>query len=254
MACLELLRGSAITQEFPPHWHDEVYLSATLSGTSFLDCRGASLHIRPGTLAIVAPGDVHANRKVGCSFRCFFLGFAALRDALEQFIERSTPALGFRSGLIDDRRTLRHFLLLHRALEDAEPGLQTDACAFSFFHRLAARHGSSSVPLPRLGNEDLAVHRTRQFLEERYAEPVSLHELARLTGLSAWHLNRSFRRKIGMPPHEYQLQVRIVKAKSLLRLGRSISETAALVGFVDQSHFTRHFKRSVGVTPGQFRR
>jgi AraC-like DNA-binding protein len=55
-----------------------------------------------------------------------------------------------------------------------------------------------------------------------------------------------------MPPHEYQVQVRIMKAKTFLRLGRSISETASLVGFVDQSHFTRHFKRLVGITPGKF--
>src|SRR5262249_16287688 len=101
-------------------------------------------------------------------------------------------------------------------------------------------------------NEDLAVRRTRQFLEEHYAERVSLLELARLTGLSAYHLNRSFCRKIGMPPHEYQLQTRILRAKAFLRRGRSVSETAALVGFADQSHFTRHFKRSVGVTPGKF--
>jgi AraC-like DNA-binding protein len=83
---------------------------------------------------------------------------------------------------------------------------------------------------------------------------VSLQQLARLTGLSAYHLNRSFCRKLGMPPHEYQVQARIVKAKVLLRQGRSISETASLVGFVDQSHFTRHFKRSVGITPGRFLR
>jgi AraC-like DNA-binding protein len=109
-----------------------------------------------------------------------------------------------------------------------------------------------AIPVPRNGNEDFAIRRTKRFLDEHYAERVSLHELARLVGLSAYHLNRTFRRKIGMPPHEYQVQVRIIKAKSFLRLGRSISETVSLVGFVDQSHFTRHFKRSVGVTPGKF--
>ena len=108
--------------------------------------------------------------------------------------------------------------------------------------------------MPREGNESFAVQQTKRFLDEHYAERVSLVQLAQLMGLSAYHLNRSFRRKFGMPPHEYQLQLRILKAKSFLRLGRAISETALLVGFADQSHFTRHFKRSVGVTPGKFPR
>jgi AraC-like DNA-binding protein len=250
---IELLRGSQITQEYPSHWHDEIYLSATLSGKSYLDYGGCSLETPRGTLALVAPGDIHANQKIDCTFRCLFIEFHALKNSVEQFIERNIPEIGFRSGLIENHRTIRRFLQFHRSLEKSEPGLEREDLALSFLHELAARHATPGIPLSRNGNEDIAVRRTRQFLDEHYAERVSLHELAALMRLSACHLNRSFRRKIGMPPHEYQLQVRILKAKSFLRRGRSISETASLVGFVDQSHFTRHFKRSVGVTPGKFR-
>jgi AraC-like DNA-binding protein len=104
----------------------------------------------------------------------------------------------------------------------------------------------------RDGNEDFAVQRTRRFLDEHYAESVSLLDLARLTGLSPYYLHRSFCRKIGMPPHAYQVQVRVTRARSLLRRGRTISDAASSAGFVDQSHFSRHFKRLTGVTPGQF--
>jgi AraC-like DNA-binding protein len=251
---IELLRGVDVTQEYPRHWHEEVYLCATLGGTSYLDCRGTSLLTRPGTLAMVAPGDIHANRKIGCSFRCIFMEFRALQNAVEQFMDRNVHELSFRTGLIEDQRTRRRFLTVHHSLEDDEPGLGRDDFAFSFLHELAVRHSTASIPLPRNGNEDFAVRRTKQLLDERYAERLSLHELARLMELCAYHLNRSFCQKVGMPPHEYQVQVRIMKAKSFLRLGRSISETALLVGFVDQSHFTRHFKRFVGVTPGKFLR
>jgi AraC-like DNA-binding protein len=208
----------------------------------------------PGTLALVAPGDVHANRKTACTFRCMLLESRALQAALERFMECSLPDFCFRSELIEDRRSLSSFLRLHCALEGDQPRLERDYSAFSFMHELVARHSTANVPAPRDGNEDFAVRRTRRFLDEHYDQRISLQQLAKLMRLSAFHLNRSFRRKFGLPPHEYQLQVRILKAKSFLRLGRSISETAALVGFVDQSHFTRHFKRSVGVTPGKFLR
>ncbi len=251
---LELHRGSGVTLDHPRHWHDEIYFSATLGGTSYLDCLGSSLVVRRGTLAIVAPGEIHANRKIACDFRCLFMDFCALQNALEQFLEREIPGLAFRSGIIEDQSAALRFLHAHRSFEGAVPDLGRDDSALSFLHEFAARHSAAAIPEPHIANEDSAVRRTRQFLLEHYAEPVSLHDLARLTRLSAYHLNRSFRRKIGIPPHEYQLQVRILKAKSFLRRGRSISETAFLVGFVDQSHFTRHFKRSVGVTPGKFLR
>jgi AraC-like DNA-binding protein len=249
---LELLRGLHVTQEYPRHWHEEIYLCATLGGESYLDCLGSSLQTRPGTLAMIAPGDIHANRKIGCSFRCLLMEFQALQNALEQFVERNIRGLTFRSGVIEDQRTLGRFLKVHRAMEEAEPDLGREDIAYSFLHELAVEHGTANIPLPRHGNENFAIRRTKRFLDEHYAERVSLHELARLMRLSAYHLNRTFRRKIGMPPHEYQVQVRIMRAKAFLRLGRSISETASLVGFVDQSHFTRHFKRFVGVTPGKF--
>jgi AraC-like DNA-binding protein len=251
---IELIYGVDVTQDHPRHWHDELYISATLNGTSYLDCLGTSLLTRRGTLAIVAPGDVHANRKVACDFRCIFLDFRALEAGVEQFVERSIPGLTFRSGLVENQCATARFLRAHRAFEPGASAVGRDDFVFSFLYELAARHSTAAIPLPHTGNEDFAVRRTRHFLDERYAECVSLRQLSQLTGLSAYHLNRSFRRKIGMPPHEYQLQVRILKAKSFLRRGRSISETAFLVGFVDQSHFTRHFKRSVGVTPGKFLR
>jgi AraC-like DNA-binding protein len=60
-----------------------------------------------------------------------------------------------------------------------------------------------------------------------------------------------FSRATGMPPHAYQIQLRIMRAKLLLKKW-PIASVAALTGFVDQSHFTRQFKRLVGVTPAQY--
>lgn len=249
---LELLRGQRVTQEYPRHWHENLYLCATLRGTSVLYCRGASWQTRPGSLALVAPGEIHSNRKAHCNFRCVFVEPQALRHATEQLIERSIHEISFRSGLIDDRLTSQTFLQAHRSLEQGDACLDQSHLAMSFLHRLAVRHAAPAIPSLRLGNESCAVRQARRFLDEHYAERVSLQQLATYARLSPYHLHRSFCRYVGMPPHQYQLELRIMKAKSFLRIGRSISETASIVGFVDQSHLTRHFKRSVGVTPGQF--
>ncbi|EIV1777898.1 helix-turn-helix transcriptional regulator, partial [Vibrio vulnificus] len=58
--------------------------------------------------------------------------------------------------------------------------------------------------------------------------------------------------RYGFPPHAYQIQQRLRLAKKLLRQGRRILDVAQECGFHDQSHFHRHFKKAMGVTPGQY--
>jgi AraC-like DNA-binding protein len=249
---IELHRGSGITFEYPRHWHDELYLCAVLDGAAYLDCPGISILTPRGTLAMVPSGEVHANRKLECTFRCIFMEFKALQNALEQFMEQNIPGLNFRTKLIDDALTMASFLQLHRSLEKPSSRLGRDHSLLVFLHQLLARHSTAIITLSRDGNEDSAVQRSKKFLDEHYADQVSLRELARLTGLSPYHLNRSFCRKIGMPPHAYQLQMRIARAKSALRGGSSIAGVALATGFADQSHFTRQFKRLVGITPAKY--
>jgi AraC-like DNA-binding protein/mannose-6-phosphate isomerase-like protein (cupin superfamily) len=249
---LELQHGTEVTIEYPRHWHDEFYLSATLSGDSYLECSGTSFSVAPGQLVIVPPGEVHANRKLECTSRTIFLEFKALQDTVEQFVERNIPRLDFRTGLIDDQRTADTFLQLHRSFKGPCFELEQENSLFLFLCQLVTGHSCARVGLPRKSTEDVAVQRARLFLEDHYADRVSIHDLARLTRLSPYHFNRSFCQKVGMPPHAYQLQLRIAHAKRFLRLGRSVSETACLVGFFDQSHFVHSFKRSAGITPSQY--
>lgn len=251
-ASIELHRGTGITFEYPRHWHDELYLCAILDGAAYLDCPGRSVFTPRGTLAMVPSGEVHANRKLECTFRCIFMEFKALQNALEQSMEQNVPGLNFRTKLIDDAGTMASFLQLHRSLEKPSTRLGRDHSLLVFLHRLLAQHSTANITISHDGNEDSAVRRLKKFLDEHYAEPVSLQELSRLVGLSPYHLNRSFCRKIGMPPHAYQLQMRIARAKSALRKGSSIAGVALATGFADQSHFTRVFKRFVGDTPAQY--
>jgi AraC family transcriptional regulator len=93
------------------------------------------------------------------------------------------------------------------------------------------------------------------YVEEHLDSELTLDELAAVTHLSPYHFARMFKNSTGLPPHQYVIARRIERAKQLLQ-GRddlSLAQVAARSGFWDQGHFTRHFKRLVGVTPKRFR-
>ena len=94
-----------------------------------------------------------------------------------------------------------------------------------------------------------------EYIEENLDAGPGLAELAAVARLSAYHFARQFKAATGLPPHQYVIACRVERAKQLLQAatGLSLAEVALRAGFCDQSQFTRHFKRLVGVTPGQFR-
>jgi len=94
-----------------------------------------------------------------------------------------------------------------------------------------------------------------EYVEEHLDTSPSLEQLAAVAGLSPYYFARQFKRATGLPPHQYVIARRVERAKQLLQTGSdfSLAEVAAHAGFSDQSQFSHHFKRIVGVTPGQFR-
>jgi AraC-like DNA-binding protein len=112
-------------------------------------------------------------------------------------------------------------------------------------------------PVSRLVRGGLAPWQERRAKEMIAAnlDGVPVKELARECGLSRAHFSRAFRRSVGVAPHNWLIEQRIVLSKKKLRDDRlSLADVAAECGFSDQSHLTRVFKQTVGVSPGVWRR
>lgn len=116
--------------------------------------------------------------------------------------------------------------------------------------RAGARSGSRSGPAA--GGRTVA-HRLRELLDERVADGITLEEAAGTVHSHPAHLVRAFGAAFGIAPHQYLMSRRVERARRLLLEGMRPSEAAAVAGFYDQAHLTRHFRRWVGVTPGRYR-
>jgi AraC-like DNA-binding protein len=97
--------------------------------------------------------------------------------------------------------------------------------------------------------------RVVEFVTERFGQPIEVAELARLVDLSVSQLQREFGRLFGITPVQYIREVRVGVACHLLETSsQSLTSIAVHCGFYDQSHFTRQFKASTGLTPLDYRR
>jgi AraC-like DNA-binding protein len=108
------------------------------------------------------------------------------------------------------------------------------------------------APVPPARSDPTAIRRARAYLLAHLTERVRLDELAAHVRMDKYHFVRLFSARVGLSPYAFLTQARIVRARELLRAGESVADVAAAVGFCDQSQLHRHFRRIVGVTPGQF--
>ncbi|BAZ15339.1 AraC family transcriptional regulator [Calothrix sp. NIES-4071] len=119
------------------------------------------------------------------------------------------------------------------------------------------QHYSTQKPKIQSCSDGLSQARLRQiteYINEHSAENPSLMTMAEIVQMSPYYFSRLFKQSTGLTPHQYLLKCRTNQAKRLLKTTNlSIADIALQVGFVDQSHLNRHFKRHVGVSPSQFR-
>lgn len=188
-----------------------------------------------GEVHVRQPGDVH--RDVGpASFTVVSFAPRLIDDEIGPV--RLTPTLDAR----DPRGTALHRLL--NAALDGTTGLARDVAISEALATLAGLDGPCTYTR--------AVRRAIALLRERMAETVTLDELAAHAGIDKFRLCRAFRTEVGIPPHAWLIELRIVRAKELLEAGTALRDIAPLVGFYDQSRLHQHFRRIVGTTPARW--
>jgi AraC-like DNA-binding protein len=226
-----------------------------LSGRSEWSLRGSRWSSGPGTIDVKVPGEVYAEHARHGRGRFQVVLFDArmvdeARAALDLAVAPPDEnALEARDPRVAPLATLHRLLLDGRA---APPELESASC--DALRALCAITTARHEPARPRGAWAAAVARARALLDERFTETISLDSLAAHARLDKFHLCRAFRDQVGLPPHAYATHLRIGLARTLLAQGVQQAEVAARVGLYDQSQLHRHFKRIVGVTPGEYAR
>jgi len=250
-----VLTARFVRQTFPLHFHETYVVCVDEQGAHSSWYRGADVIVPERTMTLVPPGEVHTGQRVpGCAWH-----YRALYPSAELMAEMAREAglkatdFALLAGLsVDDRPLAEQFIVAHRLCDESPDSLAAESAVTEILVALLRRHTGGRRLRPDPLPSARAVQILLAYLHDHMAHRITLHDLAWSTGLTQYAVLRAFRRTMGIPPHRYLTQLRVQRAAQLLRAGHPPVAAAQAVGFADQSHLNRHFRRLVGVTPGAF--
>ncbi|MEC1614164.1 AraC family transcriptional regulator [Bacillus mojavensis] len=250
---IEAYRFKGIMQKFPNHFHDYYVIGFIEKGQRYLACQDQEYIINPGDLLLFNPRDTHSCEQIDgrtLDYRCINV----MPDVMVRAVEEITGAghLPYFSHHVLFRHELTSSLQeLHILISKEKQALRKEELFLHLLEELIRRYSDVTIlnSIPEPSDE---IKMVCGFLEEHYAENVTLNDLSELTGWSKYHLLRSFTKQKGITPNSYLETIRINQAKKLLEQGVRPIDAAFQTGFSDQSHMTKFFKRQVGLTPKQY--
>ncbi|MFW2173716.1 helix-turn-helix domain-containing protein [Acinetobacter guillouiae] len=252
---LELLKAQYHHKQFSKHVHEGYCIGVIEEGAqSFY--RTGQLHTAPkGDIILVNADEIHTGSSAvesGWKYRAIYPTPEMLLDAGQDFFSVKNSVPWFPQAVVQDVGLAQQLCLLFDLLEQKENTLLKESMYLSTLARLISRYGRAKLTPAELPEAQRKVEIVKDLLSSFPEHDYSLTDLATYVGLSPWHFLREFKKYTGLPPHSWLVQVRLQKARQLLKQGQSIAMTAQNSGFSDQSHFNRHFKKAVGVTPSQY--
>lgn len=257
----QLLHARYLTQSFSPHFHEAYAIGVVEAGALSNTYGRERLVIPAGHLMVINPYEIHTGVCMGSQgvlYWMLYLPINTLKVLLTQ--------LGLSGGQFPAFPTSSNayplaafswLQLCQTLVSPSSSPIENQSRLLTALADLVSNAIPAGWALPSPPrSESAALHPAIDFIHANLAEELTLDQLAQTVRLSPYHFLRLFKQQVGLPPHTYILQLRIELAKRLLSAPRprrrSLSDIAIQTGFYDQAHFSRKFKRLVGVTPRQF--
>jgi len=237
---------------FGRHTHDQFGIGVILRGAQKSMSGRGIVEAEAGDVITVNPGEVHDGSPLGQngrSWRMLYFDPAALAGPILALTDSSTDSAELAHPAMRDGPTAKYFLSLFRTMTDPHGGqseIEGRENLLLLLARLIERPSCERIGAPK------AIEQARARIDDDPAAPLSLDELAAIGGVSQFQLLRGFSKVTGFTPHAYLVQRRLQRARKMIAGGTSLADAAQASGFADQSHMTRLFVRTYGMSPGVY--
>ena len=236
------------TCAFEPHRHDTYAIGITTDGVQTFHYRGSRHVCLPGQLHVLHPDEAHdgaSGTHDGFGYRILYIPPELVREALAgralpfvaNPIQQLVPAARLIASLLDD-------------IDEPINELSSAEIAVAVADGLGSLSGRRDPR--RAAIDSVAVELVRDYLAAHAREQTPASILERIAGTDRFTIARHFRWAFGTSPDRYRTLRRLALARAAIESGQSLARAASEAGFADQSHMTRQFKRTYGLTPGRW--
>lgn len=255
---IETIRAHFEGHAYDPHFHDSYLIGFTEQGVQQFHCRKALHSSTPGQVFLLEPGELHdghAPARGDFTYSMLYLDPHWLERELRALFEDAPgdcqPA--FAKTLASEPELLAVIAEAFQALQSRDLRIVRQAALDALLAKLA-RHLAWRPRLDSDPRMPLVALRARDYPHAHMEQDLGLDELAWASGVDRFRLSRAFKAAFGIAPHAYLVQLRLARARQLLASGQPPARVAMTLGFADQSHMGRWFRRAYGLTPAHYRR
>ncbi|WP_139997332.1 AraC family transcriptional regulator [Paenibacillus paridis] len=235
------------------HFHAEYSIGLIDKGATDAWCDGKLLQVEEGKLISFPPSMLHACQPqddTSWEYKMLYIKPEWFQDLKRREIDQL-----YIPYLLEEGKNKICRLQFNRtmgAIASKGTPLEIETALIDLVLTLVSQNSSDLEHEASSQQDQKYVKGIKEYLHEHFAEQVTLESLELETGISRFHLVRLFKKRNHLPPHAYQVLLRINHAKTELAKHRPIADIAAEAGFYDQSHFAKAFFKIVGTTPQKY--
>jgi AraC-like DNA-binding protein len=254
---IEMVEADYHHHNFSKHSHENYTINIIERGCQHFLSSGQKFIAPEHSIIFVNADEVHTGQsgtQNGWSYRGFSPSESQFSKLATDIGLHHTFAPYFTDAVVEDKQMSGELHTLFNTLTHSDNSLLRETMLYGVLTRLMLKHGKNTKQVKSQQTSNQKLSWVHQYIHEHLEENISLEQLAAISNFTPFHLVRQFQKIYGLPPHAYQIQQRLQQSKMLLRQGYKVAQVAADIGFYDQSHFHRHFKRANGIAPSQYAR
>ena len=247
---VELNYAKEFFSGYEKHSHDRLCIAGLIEGKISTEFHQKSIqYIRPNQLIVFNPTQVHVSKNSDIKSYDYFTF---------HFDTRWLKKLSLNNNIYFEDNIINNKVLYDKFINIAKDVVYNKnhnihANLKSFMSDILQLYATSHVPKDK---EKYILYDVQKYILVNIEENITLDDIACKLGYSKEHIIRIFKKEFGLSPHAFLMNEKVNKAREILLDGsnQNISQVAVKLGFYDQSHLNKFFKRSFGITPNEYKK
>ena len=245
---LEYISIDNQTTDFPKHFHETFCISLIHQGTEQIDFENQSLFSEAGSISITNPFEIHSNPIIDINFPLKFDTIYISNDLMKAVLGGKN--IIFLNRKINSKKASLLFLEVKDAIDSRNDSI-IEAALKRFLEFLKSYSEENENEYSALNFDSFK--EINSYIEKHICSKFCLNELAEMANINKFGFAKKFKASTGMTPINYILMKKIFSSKKLIDSNSELTHIAYQYNFTDLAHFSKSFKRFIGVSPKKYK-